>query len=181
MKNRMRNAHLFLLSRGGLTLVLVAFAATALFVSTMRVVYADGDDNSTKIEGQLSGAMLNGLVPRGEVEFESDADGNRKFEIEVSSVNLPDGTLLDVSVDGTKVGTLTLTGRQGELELKTKDGQTLPEINSRTRIVVSDQAGNTILAGSFSNIPPSPSPTVSPTGTPTTNPTATATATPTAT
>src|SRR5215471_11621582 len=169
-----------LLSRGGLTLALVAFATVALFIITMRAVSAD-DSSSNKIEGQLSGAMLNGLVPRGEVELETFADGSRKFETEVNNVNLPDGTVLNVSIDGTKVGTLTLMGHQGELELKTQNGQTLPEINSRTRVVVSDQAGNTILAGSFSNIPPSPSPTASPTGTPTTTPTATPTAIPTAT
>src|SRR5215471_4725894 len=160
------------LSRGGLTLALVAFATIALFITTMRAVRAD-DSISNQIEGQLSGAMLNGLVPRGEVELETFADGSRKFETEVNNVNLPDGTVLNVSVDGTKVGTLTLMGHQGELELKTQNGQTLPEINSRTRVVVSDQAGNTILAGSFSNIPPSPSPTASPTGTPTAIPTAT--------
>src|SRR5215471_10205967 len=168
------------LSRGGLTLALVAFATIALFITTMRAVRAD-DSISNQIEGQLSGAMLNGLVPRGEVELETFADGSRKFETEVNNVNLPDGTVLNVSVDGTKVGTLTLMGHQGELELKTQNGQTLPEINSRTRVVVSDQAGNTILAGSFSNIPPSQSPTISPTGTPTTTPTATPTAIPTAT
>lgn len=168
-----------LLSRGGLTLALVAIATMALIVSTMRAVRADGDgSNSTRIEGQLSGAMLNGLVPRGEAELETFADGSRKFEIEVNNVNLPDGTVLNVSVDGTKVGTLTLIGHQGELELKTQNGQTLPEINSRTRIVVSDQAGNTILAGSFSNIPPSPSPTGSPTATPMASPMATPTAMP---
>jgi hypothetical protein len=174
-------SNLSFLSREGLTLVLVALATTALLVVTMRAVNADGSDNSTKIEGQLAGAMLNGLVPKGEAEFESLADGSRQFEVEVNNVNLPDGTVLNVSVDGTKVGTLTLIGHQGELELKTKDGQTLPEINSRTRVVISDQAGNTILAGSFSNIPPSPSPTGSPTGTPTATPTATPSATPTAT
>src|SRR5215472_10260399 len=159
------------LSRSGLTLALATLATMALFVSTMRAVRADDDSNSNEIEGQLSGAMLDGLVPKGEVEFETSDDASRKFEVEVNNVNLADGTILNVSVDATKVGTLTLMSLRGELELRTQVGQTFPEINSRTRVVVSDQAGNTILAGSFSNIPPSPSPTGSPTTTPTASPT----------
>jgi hypothetical protein len=70
----------------------------------------------------------------------------------------------------------------GEFEVETADGQTVPQINSRTRVVVSDQAGNTIVAGSFSNIPPpgaSPSPTPTPGATPSPTPTPGATPSPT--
>ena len=159
-----------LCNRAGATLAIVAFAVSALMITTFRAVNADGSD-STKIEAQLSGAMLNGLIPKAAAELETFTDGSQKFEIEVENVNLPDGTVLNVLVDGTKVGTLTLALQRGELELKTKDGATLPQINSRTRIVITDQAGNTILAGAFSNIPPSSSPTVSPSGSPTATPT----------
>ena len=114
-------------NRAGLTLAIVALAVSALVITTLRAVEADGSD-STKIEAQLSGAMLNGLVPRGEAELETFTDGSRKFEIEVRNVNLPDGTVLNVLVDGTRVGTLTLAAHAGELELKTRDGATLPEI-----------------------------------------------------
>ena len=175
MENRKRlhrcvsRLHLFLFSRGGLTLTLVALATTALLVNTIHAAYADGG-SSTKIEGQLAGAMINGLLPKGEAEFEMLADGSKKFEVQVENVNLADGTVLNVLIDGTKVGTLTLLAHQGELEVKTQNGQTLPEINSRTRVVVTDQAGNTIVAGSFSNIPPSPSATATPAGSPTATP-----------
>src|SRR5205823_717783 len=95
--------------------------------------------SGSEIEAQLSGAMLNGLIPKGKAEFENE-DGKQKFEIEVENVNLPDGTALNVLIDGTKVGMLTLLGRRGELEIKTSDGGTLPQINSRTRIVITDSA-----------------------------------------
>lgn len=158
-------------NRAGATLAIVALAVSAFMVTTFRAVMADGSD-STKIEAQLSGAMLNGLIPKGEAELESFTDGSRKFEIEVENVNLPDGTVLNVVVDGTKVGTLTLALHRATLELKREDGATLPQINSRTRIVITDSTGNTILAGAFSNIPPSPSPTGSPTPSSTVNPNA---------
>jgi len=161
--------------RKGATLMIVALAVSALMVTTLRAVLADGS-GSSKIEAQLSGAMLNGLIPKGESESESFTDGSSKFEIEVENVNLPDGTMLNVLVDGTKVGTLTLALHRGQLELRTGNGATLPQINSRTRIVITNAAGATILAGAFSNIPPSPSPTA--TGTPGATPTPTPNPTP---
>lgn len=153
----------------GIVLALCLFTVSLVAVSASD----GGSDVVTKIEANLAGAAINGLVPRGEAETKTFADGNRKFEVHVSSINLPDGTILNVSVDGARVGTLRLVGMLGELELETADGQTVPQINSRTRVVVSDQAGNTIVAGSFSNIPPptpTPTPGASPTPSPSPNP-----------
>jgi len=145
--------------------------ALCLFTVSLVAVSANdgGSDVVTKIEADLAGAAINGLVPRGEAEAKTFVDGNREFEVDVSNINLPDGTVLNVSVDGARVGTLRLVGMQGELELETEDGQTVPPINSRTRVVISDQAGNTIVAGSFSNIPP-PTPTPTPGASPTPSP-----------
>jgi hypothetical protein len=143
-----------------------------LFAASIVAVHASngGPGTSTKIEAEFAGASLNGLVPKGEAEAEFFDDGNRKFEVTVENVNLPNGTVLNVLVDGAKVGTLTIGGLMAQLELSTKDGQTVPQINSRTRVAVTDQAGNTIVAGSFSNIPstPSPSPGASPSPSPAT-------------
>ncbi len=120
---------------------------------------------SSEIEAELSGAPINGIVPKGEAEFEIEDSVNREFRVRVENVNLPAGTVLDVFVDGTRVGTITLIGglQRSELELKTELGQQIPQISTRTRIVVATQAGVTIVAGSFSNLPPSPSPTPTPT------------------
>ncbi|MGB8508075.1 MAG: DUF4214 domain-containing protein, partial [Pyrinomonadaceae bacterium] len=117
-----------------------------------------------KIEANLAGATLNGLNPRGEAEFERRTDGRVKFEVNVQNVNLPAGTILNVLVDNARVGALTLNGlMSGELELESNDGQTVPQINSRTRVVVTNAAGATVVAGSFSNIEPSPNPSPMPT------------------
>ncbi|MGH9932625.1 MAG: hypothetical protein ACREA9_25760 [Pyrinomonadaceae bacterium] len=135
-------------------------------VSLVAVSASDGGgDVVSRIEADLAGAAINGLVPRGEAETKTFVDGNRKFEVDVSNVNLADGTVLKVFVDGAQAGTLRIVSMMGEFEVESRNGQTVPPINSRTRVVVSDQAGNTIVAGSFSNIPPpgaSPSPTPSP-------------------
>jgi hypothetical protein len=126
---------------------------------------------SPEIEAELSGAPINGLVPKGEAEFEVQASGNREFGVRVENVNLATGTLLDVFVDGTKVGTITLVGNfeRSELQLKTELGQQIPQISTRTRVVVATQAGVTVVAGSFSNLAPNPSPTPAPSQSPTSN------------
>ncbi|MFL6255133.1 MAG: DUF4214 domain-containing protein [Pyrinomonadaceae bacterium] len=120
-----------------------------------------------EFEAKLSGAAIGGTVPKGEAEFEIEG-ANREFKVRIENVNLPSGTALDVLVDGTKVGRLAVAPSlmRSELALKTENGQTVPQINSRTRVVVADQTGATIVAGSFSNIPPQTTPNPQPTPTP---------------
>jgi len=106
------------------------------------------------------------VTPTGEAEFEIES-GRREFEVEVRDVNLPRGTALRVLVDGAQAGTLVLEDQgRARLRLRTDEGQTVPEITSRTRVVVADQAGATILAGAFSSSAPNPNPTPIPTPTP---------------
>jgi hypothetical protein len=121
-----------------------------------------------EIEADLTGAPINGTRPKGEAEFEIELSGNREFKVRVEDINLPTGTLLNVIVDGTEVGTITLLGglQRSELVLKTERGQSVPQINSRTRVVVANQTGITLLAGGFSNIPPNPNPSPSPSPSP---------------
>ncbi|MET0647143.1 MAG: hypothetical protein ABW208_11020, partial [Pyrinomonadaceae bacterium] len=105
-------------------------------------------------DADLTGAAIGGIVPEGDAEYSIEFN-NREFRVRVEEVNLPAGTLLNVLVDGVKIGTLSVAPSldRSELKLKTENGQTLPQINSRTRVVVTDQSGATIVAGSFSNIP----------------------------
>jgi Domain of unknown function (DUF4214) len=124
-----------------------------------------------EFDADLTGAAINGIVPEGDAEYSIEFN-NREFRVRVEEVNLPAGTLLNVLVDGVKVGTLAVAPSldRSELKLKTENGQAVPQVNSRTRVVVTDQAGATLLAGSFSNIPqvlgapgPAPMPTPNPT------------------
>lgn len=144
-----------------LGLCIVALA----IVTTQAVSASDVSTPSDKIEAELAGGTLNGLTPKGEAELETQAAGNREFKVKVENVNLIDGAVLNALVDGVQVGTLTIRGLEGELKLEVEDGQTVPQINTRTRVVVSDQGGNTIVAGSFGNVPP-PGPTPTPTPNP---------------
>src|SRR5690242_10567131 len=154
----------FLLS---IAFITMAWAGSSgfLFANSSRA----SASTSSEIEAELSGAPINGIVPKGEAEFEIEDSVNREFRVRVENVNLPAGTVLDVFIDGTKAGTITLIGglQRSELELKTELGQQIPQVSTRTRVVVATQPGSTIVAGAFSNLPPSPSP--APTQSPTPN------------
>ncbi|MDQ3743826.1 MAG: DUF4214 domain-containing protein [Acidobacteriota bacterium] len=166
---------IFKLARPNARTLLAAGLLLACLLLLSPAAFADGGSSTgTKIEAALSGAAIGGLTPKGEAEFEQKSDGSRKLEVEVEHVNLPSGTVLDVLVDGQKVGSLTLDSLMaGKLELETEHGQTFPLVNSRTRVVVADANGNTIVAGSFGDITPTPTPTpgASPTPTPGASPT----------
>jgi hypothetical protein len=125
-----------------------------------------------EFEAKLAGATINGVTPKGEAEYHIET-GGREFRVRIENVNLPAGTVLNVFVDGVKVGTISVAAslQRSELRLKTENGQAVPQINSRTRVVVSDNSGATVVAGSFSNIVqpvpnpgPAPMPTPAPNG-----------------
>jgi hypothetical protein len=163
-------------SKGAVRLSIFIALILAAGVSLMKAATFDGGHGGatevSKIKAEFAGAPLNGFIPKGEASFVVFSDGNRKFEANVTNANLADGTALNVFVDDVQVGTLRLVGHFGELELETRDGQTVPQINTRTRVVISDQAGLTIVAGSFSNVPaPTPSPTPGSSPLPTPSPT----------
>jgi hypothetical protein len=158
-------------------LAVVAVIACAMFLFA-AVASADsgGGSQDTRIVAALSGAGIGGVTPKGSAEFRQRADGRRSLEVEVEDVNLPAGTILNVMIDGAQVGTITLGPLQsGEVEFESENGRTVPAINSRTRVVVTDQTGATIVAGAFGDITPTPTPTPGATPTPTSSPTPTPT------
>ncbi|HYP54561.1 MAG TPA: hypothetical protein VEQ42_13510, partial [Pyrinomonadaceae bacterium] len=96
------------------------------------------------------------MTPRAEVEFRSREDGGRReLEVELENVNLPGGTSLDVLVDNVPAGSIVLDGDgRGEVRLRQDDGQNVPAMNLRSRLVVVNSSGATIVGGSFTNLDP---------------------------
>ncbi|HYF34079.1 MAG TPA: hypothetical protein VD994_02225, partial [Prosthecobacter sp.] len=117
-----------------------------------------------EIEAELVGAPINGITPRGEADFKVEFDG-LEFRVRIEDINLPAGTQLRILVDGQFVGNISVAGGldRSELRLKTEDGQTVPQINPRTRVVIATAAGVTVVAGSFGPNVPSPGPAPMPT------------------
>ncbi len=112
----------------------------------------------------LTGAAIDGVIPRGIGEYEA-AGTRREFEIYVNFVNLANNTILTVSVNGTTVGNINLNNHRGGLELNSEDGETVPVIVNGSTVTIKNGAA-TVLAGTFTDMPPTPTPHPTPTGTP---------------
>jgi Calx-beta domain/Domain of unknown function (DUF4214) len=153
---------------------LTAFMLTIICGLAMAIALVPVSANDDVIvQTSLSGAAINGLVPSGVAEHRTQSDGSRRFKVEVEDVNLPAGTVLNVLVNGTNIGTLTINSfRQGELERNTNDGQAVPNVANGTTVAVRTQAGATVASGAFTAASPTPSPVISPTPTPSPGPTA---------
>ena len=120
------------------------------------------NDNENEIFATLSGPVLNGVLPRGFAEFEVQTN-RTEFEVDVRNVNLTIGTSLSVVVDNVVVGNLVIReSGEGELKLRTDNGQTVPVVSVGSTIAINNGAV-TILSGTFNGATPTPTPTGSPT------------------
>jgi CHRD domain/FG-GAP-like repeat/FG-GAP repeat len=126
----------------------------------------------TRFYAPLTGTAIDGVIPRGIGEYE--AVGTRtSFETYVNFVNLANGTVLSVTVNGVAVGNITLNNHRGELELRSAEGDTVPVVTNGSTVAVKNGA-TTVLAGTFTNTFPTPNgtptPHPSPTGSPSPHP-----------
>ncbi|MDQ3820005.1 MAG: DUF4214 domain-containing protein [Acidobacteriota bacterium] len=149
--------------RSDLRILFIAVVTCLALTFVGRAVSADGGDVVNQIN--LSGPAINNLTPKGVAELRTRADGTQEFKVEAEDVNLPAGTVLNVLVNGTSVGSLTIDSfREGELELESENGQMIPKISAGSTVAVKSQAGTTIVSGTFSSVsqPPTPTPTPTP-------------------
>jgi hypothetical protein len=122
-------------------------AIVSIVVFGVAIARAGGSD--VRISTGLAGATINGLVPKGVAEFRARADGSRQLKVQVENVNL-EGAILNVLINNSKVGEITIDALlAGQLQLNTRDGQTVPPVGRGSTAVVTDQTGTTIVAGTF--------------------------------
>lgn len=116
--------------------------------------------NEEHLYAPLSGATINGVLPRGLGKFEQEG-AERELEVYVRQVNLPIGTVLSVFVDNVSVGQMTVRrGGEAELELENEHGQFVPNVAAGSTLQIKNGA-NLILSGMFAGNNTSPSPTPS--------------------
>ena len=127
---------------------LLLLACCALVGLASSPAYSDGGDGGTQVDlrATLSGSAINRIVPEGQAEFKSDGT-RREFRTDVQNVNLRDGTVLTVNVNTHALGKITLSGGQGELELRTDNGQSVPAISKGAKVTVTKSSGAAILMG----------------------------------
>ncbi|MDQ3800175.1 MAG: CHRD domain-containing protein, partial [Acidobacteriota bacterium] len=125
----------------------------------------------------LTGATIDGVMPRGMGQYLEIPANIRILNVFVNRVRLAGGTQLSVMVGTTTVGQITLNNRgEGRLRLNTANGDTVPTITADTPLTVKNGA-TTILSGTF-RVPTPPTPTPTPTGSPSPSPSPTPTNTP---
>ena len=101
-----------------------------------------------RLRARLAGAPINGITPKRVADSRARSDGSR-LKIQVEGVNLP-GATLNVLIDGVLVGHMTINAAlTGELQLNTNDSQTVPVVGRGSTVVVTNQAGGTIVGGTF--------------------------------
>src|SRR5205823_14326825 len=99
----------------------------------------------------LSGSAFNGKTPRGQATAHmtqfSGCGGFSLLTVQVSNVNLPDGTRLWVTLDFGAVGTITLRGGSGTMATYDMDrfgvtrdqirvSSALPDVNGAQQILI---------------------------------------------
>lgn len=123
----------------------VALGAVSLPAVPAMAQHGGGE---IRLRTALAGTTINGVVAKGKAEARSSSRF-KSLKVEAEKVNLADGTVMTVSINGAAVGSFALKGRQGELELNTKDGDTVPAIQAGDVVTVTDPTGTTILTGKF--------------------------------
>jgi hypothetical protein len=95
----------------------------------------------------LNGPVFNGEQPSGKAEFQME-NGAKRFTVEVDNINLPNGTIVSVLVNGSRVGLIKLANQGGTLFLSTGAGQTVPNITVGSTVAVNFSTTK-ILGGKF--------------------------------
>ena len=115
----------------------------ALSIPAISVVSAGG---GTELEARLTSTSADPLAS-GKAKFEQRSDRTR-FSAEVEDIST-DGTGFTVTVNGSTVGTLNVVGGIGDLNLDTRDGQTVPDMSAGDTVEVTGPDGTLILTGTL--------------------------------
>ena len=99
------------------------------------------------VKETLTGAAIGGVVPQGQALADQSnflRGASTTLTVQIKTVNLPDGTVLTVTLDFTPVGIITLQGQQGALATSLSHFAV-----SRDQVRVNRSDGTTILIGGF--------------------------------
>lgn len=133
-----------------------AFAAFLMLIGGAALVADQGGrgdhNNEARLRTRLAGAAIQGKTPEGNADFRSDQRGRSRLNVEVEQVNMPDNTLLEVSLTHSgmesQVAEIKLTAGFGEMGLSSQDGDVAPAVAKGDTATV--KAGKSaILAGVF--------------------------------
>lgn len=123
-----------------IALLLVVFAAASPYALAQRPAGLHIDWTIV-----LRGSSYNGMAPIGNSDYELQ-NTYRRFEADCDQVNVPNGTLLDVWVNGKHVGSFATLDQGGALVLT---GTRAPNVTKGTKVSISIHNGPTIVSGHY--------------------------------
>ncbi len=136
MKQTAKKKNLFRISA---VLALMAAWAIIPFILNDGKVSADIMSWVVRIEASMSGAPIGGVTPSGYSEYRVSDDGRRRIDVQANSVNVPNGTLLDIFANNIFVGRINIdAGGNGYVRYDTNDGQSVPSgiSNANTALIL---------------------------------------------
>lgn len=101
-----------------------------------------------EFEVKLQASTAEASAARGKGEWKVYEDGSRQCKVSVNNLKLPEGTQLQVTVNGRVITTLTVERGSARFRRETEKGELVPHVraNEVLRVLLEDRA---ILEGSF--------------------------------
>lgn len=121
----------------------------AVLLTALPAVLQGGGSSETRMRTQLAGARINNMSPSGHADFRASS-GRARLNVQVEDVNIAVGSVLDVYLDGQKIGSLSVAAvvLGGELELNTQDGDMVPTVSKGSWVLVK-HGDRAVAAGVF--------------------------------
>lgn len=107
-----------------------------------------GDNNDDQGDSQLSGHAFNGMQPSGVSTYHLH-NSNEAFVLKAKNVDLPNGTQLNVNLNGSEFAVVTIHNHKAHIKLSTKKGDNLPTMHHGDIVSLTDANGNRILHGMY--------------------------------
>lgn len=126
----------------------ISVLAIAMFGLTLAAPFASAQrPASVHIDWTivLRGTALNGMTPIGNSDYEM-RNTFRRFEADCDQINVPNGTVLDVKVNGKFVGSFRSLDQGGALILT---GVRAPNVTKGTTVSINFHNGPAIVSGRY--------------------------------
>jgi hypothetical protein len=99
-------------------------------------------------EAQLTPVEKEYAKARGKSEWKRYGDESRRLKVSVSGVNLPDGTTLEISIDGRQIGEMIVQRKIARFERETEKGENVAPVGVDQVLQVSLK-GKVIMEGKY--------------------------------
>lgn len=101
-----------------------------------------------EFEAQIRATGREHPKARGKSEWKRYGDQSERLKITAFGVDLPDGTPLEITVDGLTIGEMVLRGKDARYERESEKGEHVPRVE-KGQVIEIKVRGQVILAGQY--------------------------------